>query len=145
MISLNAGDDKKLVFKNSKSPELTIYKEDSVAGAPVEGARFHVTYTSNGEAADAPATIDFGEFLTDSNGEIRLHEQGKRLYPGEYTITEVEPAPGFQMVEPTTQKIILHGGEKKTVKPLPSRILPLTPSSSRKRALFLDNLRRNTQ
>ena len=97
-ISLNAGDDKKLVFKNSKSPELTIYKEDSVAGAPVEGARFHVTYTSNGEAADAPATIDFGEFLTDSNGD-----------------TEVEPAPGFQMVEPTTQKIILHGGEKKTV------------------------------
>lgn len=93
---------------------LTAY-EDSVAGAPVEGARFHVTYTSNGEAADAPATIDFGEFLTDSNGEIRLHEQGKRLYPGEYTITEVEPAPGFQMVEPTTQKIILHGGEKKTV------------------------------
>ena len=81
----------------------------------MEGARFHVTYTSNGEAADAPATIDFGEFLTDSNGEIRLHEQGKRLYPGEYTITEVEPAPGFQMVEPTTQKIILHGGEKKTV------------------------------
>ena len=114
-ISLNAGDEKKLVFKNSKSPELTIYKEDSVAGAPVEGTRFHVTYTSNGEAADAPATIDFGEFLTDSNGEIRLHEQGKRLYPGEYTITEVEPAPGFQMVEPTTQKIILHGGEKKTV------------------------------
>ena len=37
------------------------------------------------------------------------------LYPGEYTITEVEPAPGFQMVEPTTQKIILHGGETKTV------------------------------
>ena len=114
-ISLNAGDDKNLVFKNSKSPELTIYKEDSVAGAPVEGARFHVTYTSNGEAADAPATIDFGEFLTDSNGEIRLHEQGKRLYPGEYTITEVEPAPGFQKVEPTTQKVILHGGEKKIV------------------------------
>ena len=52
---------------------------------------------------------------TDTNGEIRLHEQGKRLYPGEYTITEVEPAPGFQMAEPTTQKIILHGGETKTV------------------------------
>lgn len=94
---------------------ITIYKEDSVAGAPVEGAHFHVTYASNGEAADAPASIDFGEILTDANGEIRLHEQGKRLYPGEYTITEVEPAPGFQMVEPTTQKIILHGGETKTV------------------------------
>lgn len=114
-ISLNAGDEKELVFKNHKAPELTIYKEDSIAGAPVEGARFHVTYTSTGEATDAPESIDFGEILTDSNGEIKLHEQGKRLYPGEYTVTEVEPAPGFQMKEPTTQKVILHGGESKTV------------------------------
>ena len=75
-ISLNGGDEKTLTFKNWKAPELTIYKEDSVAGAPVEGARFHVTYTSNGEAVDAPASIDFGEILTDANGEIRLHEQG---------------------------------------------------------------------
>ena len=114
-VSLNAGDEKRLVFENHKAPELTIYKEDSVAGAPVEGARFHVTYTSNGEASDAPATIDYGKILTDANGEIKLHEQGKRLYPGEFTITEVEPAPGFQMKEPTTQTIILHGGESKTV------------------------------
>ena len=114
-ISLNAGDEKTVVFKDYKAPELTIYKEDSVGGAPVESARFHVTYTSNGEAADAPATIDYGYFLTDENGEIKLHEQGKRLYPGEFTITEVEPAPGFQMKEPTTQKVILHGGESKTV------------------------------
>ena len=55
------------------------------------------------------------KFWTDANGEIKLHEQGKRLYPGEYTITEVEPAPGFQMKEPTTQTVILHGGESKTV------------------------------
>ena len=114
-ISLNAGDEKTVTFKDHKAPELTIYKEDSVAGAPVEGARFHVTYTSNGEAADAPDTIDFGELLTDANGEIRLHEQGKRLYPGEYTITEAAPASGYQMKDPTTQKIILHGGEVKTV------------------------------
>lgn len=114
-ISLNAGDEKTVVFKDHKAPELTIYKEDSVAGAPIEGVKFHVTYTSNGEAAEAPSTIDFGEILTDANGQIKLHEQGKRLYPGEYTITEVAPAPGFQMKEPTTQKIILHGSESKTV------------------------------
>ena len=114
-ISLNAGDEKKLVFENSKSPELTIYKVDSVAGAPVEGARFHVTYTSTGEAADAPESFDFGVITTDARGEIRLHEQGQRLYPGEFTIEEVEPAPGFQMKEPTVQKVILHGGESKTV------------------------------
>lgn len=114
-ISLNAGDEKELVFKNHKMPQLTIYKEDSVAGAPVEGAKFHVTYTSNGESADAPATIDFGYLYTNANGEILVHEQGKRLYPGEYTATEVEPAPGFQMKEPSTQKIILHGSESKTL------------------------------
>ena len=114
-VSLNAGEEKTLTFKNRKAPELTIYKVDSVAGAPIEGALFHVTYVSNGEAAEAPGTIDFGEILTDAKGEIRLHEQGKRLYPGEYTITEIRPAPGFQMKEPTTQKIILHGSESKTV------------------------------
>ena len=115
-ISLNAGDDKKLTFKNSKAPELTIYKVDSVAGAPVEGARFHVTYTSTGEAADAPESYDFGEITTDANGEIRLHEQGQQLYPGEFTIEEVAPAHGFQLKEPTKQTVILHGGETKTVR-----------------------------
>lgn len=114
-ISLNAGDTKQIVFKNHKAPQLTVYKEDSVGGAPVEGARFHVTYVSNGESFDAPETIDYGIFATNASGEILLHESGKRLYPGEFTITEVEPAPGFQMKEPATQKIILHGGESRTV------------------------------
>ena len=114
-ITLNAGDEKEVVFKDHKAPELTIYKVDSVAGAPVEGARFHVTYTSTGEAADAPESYDFGKITTDANGEIRLHEQGQRLYPGEFTIEEVAPAPGFQLKEPTKQTVILHGGESKTV------------------------------
>ena len=114
-VSLNAGDEVNVTFKNWKMPQLTIYKEDSVAGAPVEGAKFHITYTSSGESAEAPATIDYGNILTDAKGEIRLHEQGKRLYPGQYTVTEVEPAPGFQMKEPSTQKIILHGSESKTL------------------------------
>ena len=114
-IYLGPGDDQNLVFENLKMPQLTIYKEDSVAGAPVEGAKFHITYTSSGESAEAPSTIDYGNILTDAKGEIRLHEQGKRLYPGAYTVTEVEPAPGFQMKEPSTQKIILHGSESKTL------------------------------
>ncbi len=114
-ISLNPGDEKTVVFRNHKTPELTIFKEDSVAGAPVEGAKFRVTYTSNGEATGAPAYMDFGIFVTDTNGQIKLHEKGKKLYPGEYTVTEVEPAPGYQMKEPTTQKVILHGGESKTL------------------------------
>ena len=114
-IYLGPGDDQNLVVENLKMPQLTIYKEDSVAGAPIEGAKFHITYTSSGESAEAPGTIDYGNILTDAKGEIRLHEQGKRLYPGAYTVTEVEPAPGFQMKEPSSQKIILHGSESKTL------------------------------
>ena len=114
-VSLNAGDEVNVTFRNRKMPQLTVYKEDSVAGAPIEGAKFHITYTSSGESAEAPATIDYGNILTDAKGEIRLHEQGKRLYPGAYTVTEVGPAPGFQMKEPSTQKIILHGSESKTL------------------------------
>ena len=114
-ISLNPGDAKELVFRNRKSPEITIFKEDSVAGAPIEGAKFHVTYTSTGEAAEAPASADYGYLFTDANGEIKLHEKGKKLYPGEFTITEVAPAPGFQMKEPITQTVIIHGNESKTV------------------------------
>ena len=114
-VSLNPGDEKTVTFKDHKAPELTIFKEDSVAGAPIEGAKFHVTYTSNGEAADAPGSIDYGYLFSDANGQIKVHEQGKKLYPGEYTVTEVAPAPGFQMKEPTTQRIIIHGGESKTL------------------------------
>ena len=114
-VSLNAGDEKTVNFKNHRMPELTIYKEDSVAGAPVEGAKFHITYTSNGDAANAHASKDYGYFLTDSKGEIRLHEQGQKLYPGTYTVTEVEPAPGFQMKEPSTQTVSIKGSESKTV------------------------------
>ena len=51
-VSLNAGDEVNVTFKNRKMPQLTIYKEDSVAGAPIEEAKFHITYTSTGESAD---------------------------------------------------------------------------------------------
>ena len=39
-VSLNAGEEKTLTFKNRKAPQLTIYKEDSVAGAPIDRAFF---------------------------------------------------------------------------------------------------------
>ena len=116
IITLSPGDEKTVVFRNRKAPELTIFKENSITGEPIEHAKFHVVYTSNGEAAEAPATIDYGEVFTDSRGEIRVHELGKRLYPGEFTITELEPADGFQLKEPLTQTVIIHGNESKTVR-----------------------------
>ena len=79
----------------------------------MEGAQFHVTYTSNGSASDAPSTYDFGTLYTNADGEIPLHETGVRLYPGEYTVTEVAPPPGFQMRQPTTQTIVINGSESR--------------------------------
>ena len=116
IITLSPGDEKTVVFRNRKAPELTVFKENSITGEPIEHAKFHVVYTSNGEAAEAPATIDYGEVFTDSRGEIRVHELGKRLYPGEFTITELEPADGFQLKEPLIQTVIIHGNESKTVR-----------------------------
>ena len=115
-ITLRPGDEQTLIFRNRKAPEVTIFKENSITGEPIEHAKFHITYTSNGEAAEAPATIDYGEVFTDAKGEIRVHELGKRLYPGEFTITELEPADGFQLKEPLTQTVIIHGNESKTVR-----------------------------
>ena len=115
-ITLSPGDEKTLVFRNRKAPEVTIFKENSITGEPIEHAKFHITYTSNGEAAEAPATIDYGEAFTDSRGEIKVHELGKRLYPGEFTITELEPADGFQLKAPIMQTVIIHGNESKTVR-----------------------------
>ena len=115
-ITLSPGDEKTLVFRNRKAPELTVFKENSITGEPIEHAKFSIRYTSNGEASEAPATIDYGEVFTDARGEIRVHELGKRLYPGEFTITELEPADGFQLKEPITQTVIIHGNESKTVR-----------------------------
>ena len=115
-ITLSPGDEKTLVFRNRKAPELTVFKENSITGEPIEHAKFSIRYTSNGEASEAPATVDYGEVFTDARGEIRVHELGKRLYPGEFTITELEPADGFQLKEPITQTVIIHGNESKTVR-----------------------------
>ena len=115
-ITLSPGDEKTLVFRNRKAPELTVFKENSITGEPIEHAKFSIRYTSNGEAAEAPATIDYGGVFTDSRGEIRVHELGKRLYPGKFIITELEPADGFQLKEPITQTVIIHGNESKTVR-----------------------------
>ncbi|MBP5718462.1 MAG: hypothetical protein J6X53_05725, partial [Abditibacteriota bacterium] len=114
-VSLRAGEMRGLVFRDYRTPTLWIYKADSVGGAPIAGAKFHVTYASNGTASDAPASYDFGELTTNSRGEIPLHDCGVRLYPGIFTVTETAPAPGFQMREPTTQTVTINGSESRSV------------------------------
>ena len=92
-------------FEDHKRPSLTVNKIDSVTGSPIEGAKFEVRYGSAGDLND------LGTFYTDENGQFSVDD----LKEGWYRVTELEPAAGYVMKEPSTQEFYLKGGESKTV------------------------------
>ena len=105
-----------LRLTNKRTPELTIYKVDSVAGGPVEGAKFQIWYAGNGAAAGS--LEDLGFFYSDANGKIELgkDDQGVgRLKEGWYKIKEVEAPEGYQIKEPSEQTVYLKGDDVKEV------------------------------
>ena len=57
-----------LHFKNYPKPTIMIQKTDSVTGAPVEGAKFHVVYGSSHTFSGE--TNDLGIYSTDANGHF---------------------------------------------------------------------------
>ncbi|MCL2188680.1 MAG: SpaA isopeptide-forming pilin-related protein [Defluviitaleaceae bacterium] len=83
-IRVNAtGQTYQLNFTNVPYSSLIIRKFDSYNMTPLQGARFDVRF-SNGEW--------IGEFITDSNGLIEIHD-----ILGWVTITETDPPPGFAL------------------------------------------------
>lgn len=103
-----------LRLTNKRTPELTIYKVDSVVGGPVEGAKFQIWYAGNGEAAGS--LEDLGYFYSNADGKIELgkNDQGVgRLKEGWYKVKEVEPPDGYQIKEPAEQTIYLKGDDVK--------------------------------
>ena len=112
-IHLGPGDDQNLVFENLKMPHLTIYKEDSVAGAPVEGAKFHITYTSSGESAEAPGTggTTIGQKVTGKNGTAIW----TGLKSGTYIVEEVDPADGYSIINASETIYLADSGEQSVV------------------------------
>lgn len=78
-------------------------------GDPIKGAKFNVTFrsdkTSTGEIRD------LGTYYSDENGQFFID----KLDDGWYTITELEPAAGYSIKDPTSQQVYVEAGRGKVV------------------------------
>ena len=108
-VSLKAGKTSTVTFFNALKPSLEIRKVDSVTGDPVKGAKFQIWYASN--HTDTGELNDLGVHYTDESGKIILPE----VKDGWYKVTELEPAAGYSIKEPATQKCFISGGESKVL------------------------------
>lgn len=109
LVTLYPNRNHTVYFENHKKPTLTIQKVDSITGSPIQGAKFQVWYGSNG--TDTGELNDLGTYFTDASGQIVLED----LRGGWYRVTELEPAPGFTIKEPTTQEFYITSGRDRTV------------------------------
>ncbi len=109
LVTLYANRTHTVYFQNHKRPTLTINKVDSVTGSPIKGAKFEVWYGSND--TDTGELNSLGAYFSDENGQIVI----ENLRDGWYQVTELEPAAGFTIKQPATQKFYIKGGESKTI------------------------------
>ena len=109
LVTLYPNRNHTVYFENHKKPTLTIQKVDSITGSPIRGAKFQLWYGSNG--TDTGELNNLGIYFTDASGQIVL----EGLRDGWYRVTELEPAPGFTIKEPTTQEFYITSGRDRTV------------------------------
>lgn len=109
MITLFPNRTGTVQFQNYPKPTLTVNKIDSISGDPIKGAKFNVTFrsdkTSTGEIRD------LGTYYSDENGQFFID----KLDDGWYTITELEPAAGYSIKDPTSQQVYVEAGRGKVV------------------------------
>lgn len=98
-----------VIFENHIKPTLTVNKIDSVTGAALKGAKFHVTYTSN--QTFSGEINDLGNYYTDENGQFVISE----LKDGWYKVTELAAPTGYSIADPATQEFYVLAGTGKTV------------------------------
>ena len=106
-VTLYPNKDREIYFENHKKPTLTVNKIDSITGEPIQGAKFQVWYGSNNTTTGE--LNDLGTYFSDANGQFKL----ELLRDGWYKVTELEPAQGYTIKEPTTQEVYIKGGENK--------------------------------
>ena len=108
-VALKPGETSTVTFFNALKPSLEIRKVDSVTGDSVKGAKFQIWYGSN--HTDTGELNDLGTYFSDASGKIILTE----IKDGWYKVTELEPASGYAIKEPTTQECFISGGESKVL------------------------------
>ena len=109
LITLYPNKDSDIYFVNHKKPSLTIEKIDSITGNPIKGAKFQIWYASN--STETGELNDLGTYYTDENGQISL----ENVNDGWFKVTELEPAPGYQIKAPATQECFIEAGTSKTL------------------------------
>ncbi|MCL1835659.1 MAG: SpaA isopeptide-forming pilin-related protein [Oscillospiraceae bacterium] len=109
-VYLEPGRTIEVKFDNLRCPTLTILKLDSITRDPIRNVRFNVRFSP--AANFTGGVVDLGNYTTDESGRIILDDS---LQSGWYRVTELEPAAGYIMKEPTVQEIFLRGGEDKTL------------------------------
>ena len=108
-VALKPGETSTVTFFNAFKPTLEIRKVDSVTGDPVKGAKFQIWYGSN--HTDTGELNDLGTYFSDASGKIILPE----IKDGWYKVTELEPASGYAIKEPSSQECFISGGESKVL------------------------------
>lgn len=109
LITLYPNKDSDIYFENHKKPSLTIEKIDSITGDPIKGAKFEIWYGSN--STETGELNNLGTYYTDADGRIVL----ENVNDGWFKITELEPAPGYQIKDPATQECFIEAGTSKTL------------------------------
>ena len=101
------GDTQTVIVKNSKAGTLVIDKRDSLTGKPLQGVTFLVT-----DSSGAVVGRSNGEFITDENGRVVIHD----LEPGTtVTAREVKTVEGF-VLDGTPKSILIKAGEVQTLR-----------------------------
>lgn len=108
LVTLYPNRDRAVYFENHKKPSLTVNKIDSITGAPLEGAKFQVTYASNNTGTGE--INDLGTYYTDKNGQFQL----TGLRDGWYKVTELESVPGYSIKE-ASQEVYIQSGTGKVL------------------------------
>ena len=109
LITLYPNKDSDIYFENHKKPSLTIEKIDSITGDPIKGAKFEIWYGSN--STETGELNNLGTYYTDADGRIVL----ENVNDGWFKVTELEPAPGYQIKDPATQECFIEAGTSKTL------------------------------
>lgn len=101
-VKLVGGDEKTLLFENTKYPTLIIQKTDGTTNKGIP----NTTYLIEHEKADG-STETVGTYKTDAKGRIKL----PYVETGWYVITETKPAQGYQKPTNPVTRIYLKAGD----------------------------------
>ncbi len=107
IVKLKAGDNKTILFENTKRPTLIVEKIDGTTNKGIPNTTFEISHEKTNGSIEK-----IGTFRTDKDGHIKL----PYVEPGWYIVTETIPAPGYQKPTNPVTRIHLKPGENSYLK-----------------------------